>query len=77
MLTEADVRAMLKETTKSAKPDAWPLDFNFLKEKALDSLDHVTFALLLKEKHGIDVGDEDLHKIVTIQGVLDYAAQYK
>jgi hypothetical protein len=44
-LVEGDVRAALREVTKSTISDSWSADFDFL-EGAIDSLDHVTLALL-------------------------------
>ena len=74
MLTEHDVRKALKETVKSNKPDAWSMEFDFRKEGALDSLDHVTFVLRLAEDHGLAVPDQDVDKLTSIKAVLDYAA---
>jgi acyl carrier protein len=74
MLTEADVRKALKETIKSDKPDAWSQEFNFRKEGALDSLDHVTFLLHLAESHGLTVPDRDVDQLTSIKAVLEYAA---
>lgn len=74
MLTEADVRKALRETIKSDKASAWSADFDFRKGGALDSLDHVTFVLRLIENHGLQVPDEDIDKLTSIQSVLVYAA---
>ncbi len=74
MLTETDIRDALKETIKSDKPDAWSAEFDFRKEGALDSLDHVTFLLRLAERHGLEVPDRDVDQLTSIKAVLDYAA---
>ena len=75
MLTEADVRKALKETIKSDKVDTWSADYDFRKEGALDSLDHVTFILNLTENHGLTVRDEDIEGLTSIRAVLDFAAR--
>jgi acyl carrier protein len=72
MLTEVDIRNVLKEVLKSDKPDTWGLEFDFRKEGELDSLDHVTFLLRLAESHGLTVPDQDVDKLTSIKQVLDY-----
>ncbi len=74
MLTESDVRKALKATVKSDRIDSWSLDFDFRKEKALDSLDQVTFVLHLAEDCGLQVPDSDIDKLTSIRAVLDYAS---
>jgi acyl carrier protein len=74
MLTEADVRRALKATIKSDRVDSWSVDYDFRKEGALDSLDQVTFVLRLTENHGLQVPDQDVDKLTSIQAVLAYAA---
>jgi acyl carrier protein len=74
MLTEAQVRKVLKDTMKSDQANAWQVDFDFRKEGALDSLDHVTFVLRLTEDYGLTVPDKDIDRLTSIRAVLDYAA---
>jgi acyl carrier protein len=73
VLKEQDVRSILTETMRSAEPDTWDSGYVFLGDK-VDSLDHATFLLLLKERHGIDVPDEDVGQLNSITGALAYAS---
>jgi acyl carrier protein len=72
-LVEGDVRAALREVTKSTISDSWSADFDFL-EGAIDSLDHVTLALLLDEKHGLKISDDELPRLRTIASIVKFAA---
>lgn len=71
-LTEADVRAVLKQVLKNNAPDEWAPDYNFL-DGDIDSLDHATFALLLEEKHGLKIGDDELRGLSTIALTVKFA----
>jgi acyl carrier protein len=73
-ITEADVRAALREVTKSPAVDTWSTDFDFL-QGAIDSLDHVTVALLLDERHGVKIGDTDLPRLRTIAAIVEFATK--
>jgi len=73
MITEADVRAALREVTKSPAVDTWSRDFDFL-QGAIDSLDHVTVALLLDERHGLSISDNELPRLRTIAAIVEFAA---
>lgn len=41
-----------------------------------DSLELANFVLDLEEEFGMDVPDEDMHKIVDLHGVVDYVENY-
>jgi acyl carrier protein len=73
-VTEADVRSALREVTKSDTVDAWNVDFDFL-QGAIDSLDHVTLALILEERHGIKITDDELPPLRTIAAIVEFAAK--
>jgi acyl carrier protein len=73
-LSEADVRAILSEVLKSDEPATWKVDFNFRQSGAVDSLDQATVALLLFERHGVKVTDQQLPGLTSIAAVLKVAA---
>jgi acyl carrier protein len=73
-IMEADVRAALRQVTKSVVSDSWSRDFDFL-EGAIDSLDHVTLALLLDERHGVKISDDELPRLRTIASIVEFAAK--
>lgn len=74
MLNEQNVRSILTETMRSTEPNTWDSGYVFLGDK-VDSLDHATFLLLLKEQHGIDVPDEDVGQLNSIAGTLTYLSR--
>ena len=41
----------------------------------IDSLDHAAILLLLQERYGLVVPDEDLSRTTSIAGILAYAAE--
>ena len=43
-----------------------------LSEQGIDSLDIVNVYLLLEERFGIKIPDEDLDKVTTIDGIVEY-----
>ena len=71
-LSEADVRAVLKQVLKNNAPDDWAPDYNFL-DGDIDSLDHATLALLLEEKYGLKIADDELRDLSTIAKVQKFA----
>ena len=71
-LSDADVRAVLKQVLKNDAPDAWAPDYNFL-DGDIDSLDHATLALLLEEKFGLKISDEELRGLSTIAKIQAFA----
>jgi acyl carrier protein len=73
-LSDADVRAVLKQVLKNDAPDGWALDYNFL-DGEIDSLDHATMALLLEEKFGLKISDDDLRGLSTIAKVQKFAQE--
>jgi acyl carrier protein len=74
-ITEVDVRSALREVTKSSAVDAWNVDFDFL-QGSIDSLDHVTLALILEERHGIKISDDELAPLRTIAAIVEFAAKW-
>ena len=71
-IREADVRAALREVTKSGAVDLCSTDFDFL-QGAIDSLDHVTLALLLEERYGIKIRDDELPGLRTNAAIVQFA----
>jgi len=57
----------LNITEEEYSPDA-----SFIDDLGADSLDIVELLMALEDEFGIEIPDEDLVKIVTIQDVVDY-----
>jgi len=74
MISESDVRSILYNVTKSEDVWTWDVEYDFFADDALDSLDRATLALLLDERHGLKVPDEDLPTLNSIRGILSYAS---
>jgi acyl carrier protein len=73
-ITEAEVRAALREITRSDAVCSWDVNFDF-RRAAIDSLDHATLALLLEERHGITISDDELAQLRTIGSFVKFAAE--
>ena len=71
MITEEDVRDILREVVKTKAIDLWNHDYNFM-DDALDSLDQATLALLIEERYGCNISDEELSNINSISSVVDH-----
>jgi acyl carrier protein len=74
IISEAEVRNMIREITKSNVVDKWPVNYDF-REKDIDSLDHATLALALEEKYGIKINDAELNNLVSIEAILDFISK--
>jgi acyl carrier protein len=70
------VRAALREITKSDAVYSWDANFDLLRG-AIDSLDHATLALLLEERHGIRISDDELAHLRTIGSFVKFAAEQR
>jgi acyl carrier protein len=73
-ITEAEVRAALREIMKSDAVYSWDVSFDF-RRSTIDSLDHATLALLLEERHGIKISDDELAQLRTIGSFVKFAAE--
>ncbi len=60
----------LNITEEEYSPEA-----SFIDDLGADSLDIVELLMALEDEFGIEIPDEDLVKIVTIQDVVDYIKQ--
>ena len=73
-LTEQDVRSVIAKAV--ANFDAGQLGRDTLFDDAgIDSLDHLSVLLALKESFGLTVPDEDVDRCRSIAGILEYAAR--
>jgi acyl carrier protein len=75
MISESDIRNVLYSVIKSDDVWTWDAERNFLDDDALDSLDRATLALLLDERHGLKIPDQDLPSLHSIQAILNYASR--
>lgn len=71
MLTEQNVRDAMKKSGVTADISSLPVDGVFT-ENGLDSLDLFNLFVELEQSTGVQVPDEDVEKLNTIQDVLTY-----
>lgn len=71
MIDATDVRNALKKILRNEEPLSWSEDFNFRLEK-VDSLDHLSLAMLLEETYNVKIANEDLPKLKTIGDVIQH-----
>lgn len=65
----------VREVIRAAKPKAPVDDIGDdadLREAGIDSLDMMTIVLDCSEKAGFEVPDEDIDRLATIKGIVDY-----
>jgi acyl carrier protein len=61
------VAEQLGVNEKQVKPEA-----SFAEDLGADSLDLVELIMVLEEKFGIEIPDEEAEKLVTVQDAIDY-----
>lgn len=76
MLNEQDVRTAIAETILDLDVDSLDSEAPF-EDANIDSLDHANILLLLQERFGLQVPDEDLDQCSSINGILEYAKRAK
>lgn len=69
--TVTNVKEVLVEADILVNISGMKLDLP-LSEQGVDSLDMVNVYLLLEEKFDIKIPDEDLDKVQTINGIIEY-----
>lgn len=55
---------------ETVKPDS-----EFLDDLGADSLDIVEFIMALEEEYGLEIPDEDVEKIVTVNDIVEYISE--
>ncbi len=51
------------------------MDASFLDDLGADSIDIVEFIMALEEEFGLEIPDEEVDKIVTVENVIDYISE--
>lgn len=74
MLKESDIRSAISEVVSMIDAGALEADSEFA-DCNIDSLDHWSILLVLQERFGLDVPDEDLEQTTSIKKILTYAAE--
>ena len=74
LLTEQDVRTVIAKAVANYDASRLGRDTPF-DEAGIDSLDHLSVLLALKESFRLTVPDEDVGRCRSIAGILEYAAQ--
>ena len=71
---ESEVKQILK--TLDAKEEQLVPDADLMNDLGADSLDITEMIMFLEEKYGIEIPDEDVPKIRTVQQVIDYVKNH-
>ncbi len=70
-ITFEKVRDIIGETLSCDAAEVKP-DTNLIEDLEADSLEIVELSMALQENLGVNIEDEDLEKIHTVQDILDY-----
>ena len=70
-ITFENVRNIIVDTLSCDAEDVKP-ETNLVEDLEADSLEIVELSMALQENLGVDIEDEDLEKIHTVQDILDY-----
>ncbi len=74
MITEKQVRDVIRNVRENYDADALPIDEDFA-EAGLDSLDHASILLELQGETGIVFPEGIEDQLNSIQAILDYSAK--
>jgi acyl carrier protein len=74
MITDGELRSVIAEVVPTVDVAKLPADAAFA-SSGIDSLDHAAILLLLQERYGLVVPDEDIARTISIVGILAYAAE--
>ena len=73
--TEAEilsVRAELVEEVTGIEPSEVPPEKSFVDDLDIDSLSMVEIAVQTEDRYGVEIPDEDIAKLRTVQDAVDY-----
>lgn len=72
---EAKIVSIISEQL-SLREDDIKADSRFVDDLGADSLDIVELIMEMEEEFDIEIPDEDIEKIVTVQNVIDYITRH-
>lgn len=76
MITEQQVRKAMKDNDVQVDADAVPTDVSFV-DLGMDSLDFFNVVAELQDITGREIPDEDIDRLRTIDGIIDYFKDWK
>ena len=69
------VKQIISEQLRVDEADITPSAF-FIDDLGADSLDHVELVMALEEEFDLQVGDEDVEKMLSVQSAIDYVNKH-
>ena len=76
MISEQQVRKAMKDNDVQVDADAIPTDVPFV-DLGMDSLDFFNVVAELQDITGREIPDEDIDRLRTIDGIIDYFKDWK
>ena len=72
MTTEEKVIEIIKENSGMAPSQKIELEDTFTDDLGCDSLDLVVMIMAIEEEFDIEISDEDIQRLLTVQSLIDY-----
>lgn len=74
--TEEKIKTIIEDQVGLRRELIMPTS-TFEEDLGFDSLDDIEFTMAIEEEFGIEIPDEDIEKLKTVQDVLDYLESHK